>query len=303
MTLDLVINPLQINPSYWAIQIFNGLVLGMIFILISIGLSIIFGMMGVVNFAHGDLLLLGTYVAWTVSDLAGSFLLGLILAPIVVSIVAGAFERYGLRRIYHRSPIIQLLFTFGFAEFLRGGIMLIWGRQGKNFPIPNWAGGSVDLVIFSYPVYRVFVIVGGALLVIATYLFLTRTEYGLIIRAGTQDREMVDALGIDISWIFLLVFILGSAIVGLGGALIGPIQGARPALGLELLVPAFVVVIIGGMGSFRGSVIAGLLVGIVISVTSITYGAAAEVMIYVIMAIILLLRPRGLFGREGVIET
>lgn len=288
------------SVSYYFTQTFNGLVLGMILVLIALGLSIIFGMMGVINFAHGDLLLIGAYVAWATVGVTGSLLTGLVVAPLVVAALGIAFERLGLRRIYGENVLLQVLLTFGLAEFLRAGVEAVWGPGGKNFAIPAWGSGSVDLILFSYPTYRLFVISLSAVLILGIHLFLTRTDFGLIVRAGTQDRQMVDALGIDISWVFMVVFAIGTALAGVAGALIGPIRGAYPTLGIELLVPAFVVIVIGGIGSFRGTVISGILIGEIIILTGVVYSPAANVIIYVFMAVVLLLKPHGLFGREGV---
>lgn len=290
------------SMNYWLTQTFNGVVLGMIYVLVALGLSIIFGMMGIVNFAHGDFLLVGTYVAWATTTATGNFLFGLITAPLVVVAIGVLFERTALRMIYDRDPVIQLLLTFGLAELLRGSVIHIWGQQGKSFPLPSWGSEQIDLILFNFPSYRLFVIVFSGVLVIATYVFLTRTDYGLIIRAGTMDREMVDMLGINIGNNFTLVFAIGALIAGMAGALIGPIQGASPTLGLAFLLPAFVIVIIGGMGSFKGSIIAGLGLGVIVTLTQISYGAASQVIMFVLMIIVLLVRPRGLFGREGVIE-
>lgn len=292
----------DISPGFWLTQLFNGLMLGMIFVLIATGLTIIFGMMGIINFAHGDLLLVGTYVAWATVGVTDSLVAGIILAPLVVGGVGALIEVFTLRPIYDRDILLQLLITFGIAEFLRGVVMSIWGPRGHSFPIPEWGRITVDLGLFSYPGYRLFVIVLASILLVAVYLLLTRTDIGVIIRAGTMDREMVNALGIDLSKIYLLVFVIGAALAGIAGALIGPIQGATPSLGIELLVPAFVVVVIGGMGSLRGTLVSGILVGEILVIVGVLFPRAAEASIYLAMVAVLLLRPRGLFGREGMLE-
>lgn len=293
--------PLQ--TQYYATQLFNGLMLGMTLVLVSLGLTIIFGLLGVINFAHGDILLVGTYLAWTVQGATGSFALAILAALVGTFVLGIVLERTLLRYTYGKyDALLQLLLTFGIAEFLRGGVMLVWGQSGKNFPNPTWARGAVDLGLFSYPLYRVFVIVAAGVLIVALYLLLNRTDIGLLIRAGTQDREMVDALGIDVSRIYLAVFGIGAALAGTAGALIGPVRAAYPTLGIDLLIPAFVVVVVGGLGSFRGSVIAGILIGELQVMTGMFYSQASEVVVFVFMAIILLVRPRGLFGEEGVIE-
>lgn len=296
---DAMIVPLQA----YAAQLFNGLVQGMILILVSLGLTIIFGLLGVVNFAHGDTLLVGAYIAWTVRTMTGSFLLAILAALLVTFVLGMIIERGLLRFTYGRyDALLQLLLTFGIAEFLRGAVMFIWGKTGKNFPNPAWGEASIDLVLFTYPVYRVFVIFAAAILIIAVYLFLDRTDLGLLIRAGTQDREMVNALGVDVSKLYMVVFGIGAALAGTAGALIGPIRGATPTMGIAILIPAFVVVVVGGLGSFRGTIVAGLLIGELQVMTGVFYSAASQVIIFVFMAIVLLVRPRGLFGEAGVIE-
>lgn len=290
--------PLQGGAGYMMSQVFNGLVLGMIFVLIALGLSIIFGLMGVVNFAHGEFVLVGVYVALTATQVTGTLIGGLIAAPIAVAILGFLIERFTLRPIYDRNPLLQILLTFGLAEIIREGVQIVYGRSGKPFPTPSWGQLSVDLGLFQYPVYRLFVIFAAAAIILGVYVLFTRTDVGLVIRASTQDREMVNALGIDVKRMYIVVFILGSAIAGLAGALIGPVRGARPLLGFELIVPAFVVVVVGGLGSLRGSIIAGLLIGQVVVLTGIFNSSLSNVIIYIFMAAVLLIRPRGLFGRE-----
>lgn len=293
---------LQLNLDFWLTQAFNGLMLGMIYVLIATGLTIIFGMMGIINFAHGDLLLIGTYVAWATWSQTGSIVAGLVLAPLVVGAVGVLIEVLTLRPIYDRDVLLQLLITFGVAEFLRGSVIYVWGPRGHNFPIPEWGQQIIDFGLFSYPSYRLFAISVATLLLLGVYLLLTRTDIGVIIRAGTMDREMVNALGIDLSKIYLIVFVIGAALAGIAGALIGPIQNPTPNLGIELLIPAFVVVVIGGMGSLRGTLVAGILVGELMVMVGVLFPRAAEASIYLAMVAVLLIRPRGLFGREGMLE-
>lgn len=293
---------LMVNYSLILTQLINGAVLGLILVLISLGLSIIFGSLGIINFAHGDLLLVGAYIGWVVTNATGMFLAGVIAAGIIVGVLGAAIERTTLRRIYDYDPLLQLLLTFGLAELLRGAVILIWGRSGKEINTPAWGSGGVDLFFVTYPKYRLIVILLSVLLVISLYLVLNRTDIGLIIRAGTHNRQMVQALGIDITNIFLFVFGLGAAIAGIAGALISPIRGVYPSLGIELLIPSFVVVVVGGVGSFKGSVVGGLLVGMAIVLTGVVYSSASQIIIYILMATILIVRPRGLFGERGVVE-
>lgn len=294
--------PLQGDVGYMLSQSLNGLVLGMIFVLIALGLSIIFGLMGVVNFAHGEFLLVGVYVALTATQATGTLVAGLIAAPIAVAVLGFLVERLTLRPIYDRNVLLQILLTFGLAEIIREAVQIVWGRTGKPFPTPAWGQGSVDLVLFQYPIYRLFVIFAAAVVVAGVYFLFTRTDVGLVIRASTEDREMVNALGIDVQRMYIIVFVLGSAIAGLAGALIGPVRGARPLLGFNLIVPAFVVVVVGGLGSLRGSIIAGLLIGQIVVLTGVFNSSLSSVIIYIFMAAVLLVRPRGLFGREVELE-
>jgi len=288
----------MVSANFLLVQIANGFVLGMILILVAQGLSIIFGMMGVVNFAHGDLLLVGAYVTWAVMGATGSLLAGALLAVLVVAILGVLIEVVLLRRTYDRAPILQLLLTFGIAEILREGVQIVWGRTPQAFPAPAWGSGSIDFGLFAYPRYRVFVIGITGLLILGVYLFLNRTNLGMIIRAGSYNRDLVNLLGIDVSRVYLIVFVFGVALAAIAGALVGPIRGAYPQLGTDLLITAFVVVIVGGVGSFRGTVIAGLLIGQITVLTGLWYSQLSNVVIFVAMAAILLVRPQGLLGTE-----
>jgi branched-subunit amino acid ABC-type transport system permease component len=286
--------------SYWGVQFFNGLVFGMILVLVSIGLSIVFGLMGIVNFAHGELLLLGAYGAWAATQATGNIILGFIGAIGLVMVLSMLIERLLLRSTYDRDPLVQLLLTFGLAEIIRGGVKVIWGGSGKIFEIPAWGLDRVDLLLFEYPAYRLFVVIVSTALVVGVYLFLTRTDYGLLISAGAHDREMLQVMGINEKSIFFIVFVIGGSLAGIAGGLIAPIQAVTPQLGIEFLVPAFVVVVIGGLGSFKGSVVSGIAVGETIVLTGILDSTLSGIIIYILMAITLLIRPKGLFGQQEV---
>jgi len=288
--------------SYVLIQILNGLVLGVVLILIALGLTLIFGLLGVLNFAHGDLVLLGTYSTWAVVGFTESWVLGITVATVVVAGTGVILERFALQPIYDRDPTLQFLMTFGIAEILREGIQIIWGRRPKSFATPEWGQGTVDLLLFSYPMYRLLLIVFTFSLIFLLYFFLERTDLGLVIRAGSQDRSMVDVLGINVTKAYALTFGLGCALAGLAGGMIGPIRGVYPLLGVELLIPSFVVVIIGGLGSFRGTIIGGLIVGQLIVLTGIGFPSMSRVIIFVAMAVVLLVRPRGLLGKQGMFD-
>lgn len=292
--------PLQV--AFYAEQVLNGLALGTILILMSIGLTIVFGLLGIINFAHGEFLLVGMYTAWVVTLESGSYLLGLVAAAIAVAILGLIVERGILRPLYDRDVLLQVLITFGLAELLRGTVMYIWGTAGKTFDVPSWGVGRLDLGLFAYPKFRLALIGIGLTLAILSFLFLHRTNYGLLIRAGTQDRGMTEMLGLNISRIFMIAFVLGSAIAGIAGGLIAPIRGVYPAAGQELLIISFVVVIVGGMGSFVGTAVAGLLIGQLIAWTQTFYPAFSSIVVFVFMVGVIIIRPHGIFGSEGVFE-
>lgn len=277
----------------------DGLVSGTLYVLIAMGLSIIFGMIGLVNFAHGILYALGAYLALTVStgSLGLPFGVTLIVAPILVGLIAMLIERPFLSRFYGLDPVLGLLFTFGLTLVGEEAIRMIWGPTGIPFGIPAFLSGSVDLG-FSYSVYRLF-IVGMTILALAgLWLFLNKTPAGLIIRAGSRDGEMVRFLGINLKPVFTLVFGVGAALAALGGVLSAPLAGVQPAMGTDVLTIAFVVVVIGGLGSFWGPVAAGLLVGVVVTLTSAYTPAFSQASMFALMIAVLLLRPRGLFGQK-----
>lgn len=279
--------------------VLDGLVSGTLYVVIALGLSIIFGMIGIVNFAHGILYALGAYLALTVSGgvLGLPFGLTLIVAPILVGLIAMMLEVPFLRRFYGLDPALGLLFTFGLMLVGEGAIRMIWGPTGIPFGIPDFLSGSVDLG-FQYSIYRLF-IVGVTIAVVAgLWLFFNRTPVGLIIRAGSRDGEMVRLLGISLKPIFTLVFGIGAALAALGGVLAAPLAGVQPAMGTDVLTIAFVVVVIGGLGSFWGPVGAGLLVGVVVTLTAAYAPVFSQASMFVLMIAVLLVRPRGLFGQK-----
>jgi len=279
--------------------VLDGLVSGTLYVVIALGLSIIFGMIGIVNFAHGILYALGAYLALTVSGgvLGLPFGLTLIVAPILVGLIAMMIEVPFLRRFYGLDPALGLLFTFGLTFVGEGAIRMIWGPTGIPFGIPDFLSGSVDLG-FQYSIYRLF-IAGVTISVVAgLWLFFNKTPVGLIIRAGSRDGEMVRLLGISLKPIFTLVFGIGAALAALGGVLAAPLAGVQPAMGTDVVTIAFVVVVIGGLGSFWGPVGAGLLVGVVVTLTAAYAPVFSQASMFVLMIAVLLVRPRGLFGQK-----
>ena len=278
-------------------QILNGLLVGSYYIVLSLGLSLIFSLGGVVNLAHGAFYALGAYFAYEVQRRLG-FGGAVVLAPVGVALVGMAIERLFLRRLYREDPMLGLLFTFGLAMTAEQSLRLIWGTTGLNFSIPDALRGQLLLGDFIYSYYRLTVLAVTMLAVTGCWLLLNKTPFGMIVRAGTRDPEMVRALGISLKPAQTAVFALGVALAGLAGVLSAPLAGVQPAMGTEILTAAFVVVVIGGLGSFWGVVFAGLLVGVVRGITVVFYPPAAEASMFVLMALILLFRPRGLMGEK-----
>ena len=284
------------NATTLIMMLFNGLVLGSYLVLLSLGLSIIFGMLGVVNFAQGALYMLGAYAGYTCLTFGLNFWVALLVAPLAVAFIAMLAERFLIRFLYKEADIYLVLLTFGLMLVFEEVIRLIFGDLGRPIRIPEMLSGAVNLGFMYYPKYRLFIIGVTAVCALGTWLILIRTKLGSVIRAGTDDSEMVDALGIHISKIYTGVFAFGA---GLAGILAGPLQEVTPLMGNEILIQIFVVVVIGGLGSIAGSIVAGLLVGEIITLGVLFWPPAAMTSIYVFMAIILLVRPRGFFGRAG----
>jgi branched-chain amino acid transport system permease protein len=293
---------IDISLSALAAQVFTGLVLGMFFVLLAIGLSLIFGLMTVVNFAHGSLYMLGAYFGFFMLGYTKSFWVSLVVAPLMVGTVGLLIERFLIRRLYGRSPDDPLLLTFGLSLIIVEAVRIIWGKIGLTFDPPRVLGGAVNLGFMNFPAYRLFVIAVTIAVLIALWLFLERTDVGLVIRAGSRDPLMVRALGIDLSRIWLLVFGIGTALAGLAGVLAGPMRGVYAEMGVTMVIESFVVVVVGGMGSLVGAVVAGVLMGQVVGLTTFFAPKAAEIMVFVVMAVVLLVRPSGLFGEEGLAE-
>jgi len=264
---------IDITASALVAQVFTGLVLGMIFVLLAIGLSLIFGLLTVVNFAHGSLYMLGAYFGVFVYGVTRNFWLSLIVAPLMVGTVGLLIERFLIRRLYGRSPDDPLLLTFGLSLIIVEAVRIIWGKIGLTIDPPRALGAAVNLGFMNFPAYRLFVIAVTVAVLVAIWLFLERTNVGLIIRAGSRDPLMVRALGIDLSRIWLLVFGIGTGLAGLAGILAGPMRGVYAEMGVTMVIESFVVIVVGGRGSVVGAVVAGLLMGQVVGLT--TYFAPA----------------------------
>lgn len=277
-------------------QVVNGLVLGFLYVLIAIGMSIIFGMLGIVNFAHGVFFALGAYFALSlVHTLPGPVV---VLAPLLVGVLGCVIEATLLRPLYGKEPLLGLFMTFALALFIEELIRTIWGAAGHPANSPQFLDGFVVWGPVLVTKYRLFVLGVTVALLFGIWLLLEKTPYGRIIRAGSRDPMMVSMLGINLPRVFTLVFGFGTCIAGIAGLLAAPLWSVVPSMSESAIMPAFVVVTIGGLGSFRGAVVAGLLVGVSVSLTIQFWPAASSAVMYVLMALILLVRPRGLFGEE-----
>jgi branched-chain amino acid transport system permease protein len=285
------------TPAVLAEFLLNGLVLGALYVLMALGLSIIFGMVGVINFAHGALFTLGAYAAYQLQGALG-FSGALVAAPVAVGLLGMLIEATLLRRLYLQDPLQGLLLTFGLAMVLEQGIRLVWGLSPKQFDVPAGFAGVVQLGALTYSKYRSFILLSVVLLIVGLALFLQKTPVGMIVRAGSRDPMMVRLLGISLTPVLTLVFGLGTAFAALAGVLSAPLAGVQPAMGVNVGTAAFVVVTIGGLGSLPGAIISGLLVGQVVSLSIYFQPRVAEASMYVLMAVILLLRPRGLMGER-----
>jgi branched-chain amino acid transport system permease protein len=277
-------------------QILNGIATGMLYALMGLGLSLITGILNIPNFAHGALFAIGAYLLVSTVGLIGNFWVALLVAPLGVALLGLLIEYAGIRRLYAAGHDYQLLFTFGLALILSEGIIIVWGPVGFSHLPPPILRGGVDLGFTFYPKYRLFVMVAAGLLVLATWLFLEKTRYGAIMRAGIENKEMVSLLGIDIHRLFTVAFALGAYLAGIAGALTAPIRGINPNMGVDMLGIAFVVVALGGLGNLLGAIAAGLLIGIAQAVVAAYWTEASTAVIFAVMAAVLLVRPQGLFG-------
>ena len=283
-----------------ATHLLNGVVLGLLYAVIALGFMLILGTMEIINFSHGVLFALGGYFALTLSPWVG-WLGALVLAPLLVGLVGLVLE-LGVRRTYGRDPLFGLLFTFGAALALEEVIRIVWGPRGYTVSAPAFAAGPFHLGFLYYSKYRVLVAVVAVALLALVWWFIEKTPYGAIIKAGAHDGEMVRALGIDLTRMRNLVFGLGTALAGVAGVIAAPMWSLKPTIGAEAVMPAFIVVVIGGIGSFWGAVVGGLLVGLVSGLSNFVIPRGSIMVMYLLMTAILLLRPRGLAGQKSMLE-
>ena len=290
---------LDITPQLLALQLMTGIALGAVYALLAVGLSLIFGMLNVVNFAHGAFFMLGAFLGVYSLGLTGSFWYSLLLVPLATGAIGLLCERFLVRPLYGRGIDYPLLLTFGLSYVLIDLMRFTFGIEGLPTSTPVEFKGSVFLGFGYFPLYRLFLIGATAVIVFGLWLFIEKTRFGLIIRAGSRDADIVRVLGIDISKVWLLVFGIGTAIAGLSGLLAAPTRAVNPEMGIPILAESFVVTVVGGMGSLPGAVVAGLLVGVVFAMTALFAPEYAELSIFVLMAVVLLIRPQGFFGKAG----
>jgi branched-chain amino acid transport system permease protein len=282
-------------------QLLHGLVFGAALGLLALGLTVIFGLLGVMNFAHGELYMLGAYAGIAVIAVTHSFWVALVVAPLLVGLVGGITEVTMLRRVYDREPLYGLILTFGLALVFREGARQIWGGDMRRILPP--VTGSTPLLGMTYPNYRLFLLAISSVLLLALWLFFTRTRAGIVVRAAVQDAEMLDGLGVNVKRVFTLTFAASGALAALAGLLLAPVFTVYPQMGVEMILLAFIVVILGGMGSMGGSVVAAFVIGIAQSLFSLWMNPQrVAIAIFGIMIVVLIVRPRGFFGREGVLE-
>jgi branched-chain amino acid transport system permease protein len=305
------------DPLLLLVQGLNGLQLGVMLFLMAAGLTLIFGIMNIVNLAHGSLYMLGAYFAAALLERTGSFVLAVLLALPAAALVGIVVEVVAIRTLYHRDHLDQVLATFGLILFFNELVAIAWGKAARYMPLPAGLNGQVELLGRPYPVYRLAIIAVGLLVAGFLYVLIAHTRTGMLIRAGASNRTMVAALGVDIRRLFTLVFGLGAALAGLAGMMAGPILSIEPGMGEPILILTFVVIVIGGIGSIRGALVAAVLVGLVdtigraflppllatavpLTVANAAGPALASMLIYILMAAVLALRPQGLFpARTG----
>lgn len=278
-------------------QVLNGLLVGAYYLLLALGLSLIFSLGGIVNLAHGGFYAIGAYLAVVLSERVG-WLPAFVISPVLVAFIGIAVERIFFQHFYRRDPTLSILLTFGLAMIIEQSLRMIFGAAPIPFSIPQPLGGVVTAGDFLYSRYRLIILAVAIAAVTATWFVVYRTSFGRVVRAGVQNPDMVGALGISLRRYMTIIAALAIGLAGLAGVLLAPISGVHPAMGAEILVAAFVVVVIGGLGSFWGVIVAAVLVGVVRGVTIYFYPAAGGASIYLLMALVLLVRPRGLFGER-----
>jgi branched-chain amino acid transport system permease protein len=290
--------------SVWQVIIFNvtnGLIIGAFYVLMALGLSLILNLSNVINFAHGNFLALGGYLAYSLTPTLG-YWGALLVSPLLTALIGVLIERLMIRRIYNRDPVYSLLFTFGLAFVMQDTARYIWGPNGLPMGLPSALSEPITPTLFFITWYRVFMVSVVIVTVIGLFTFLRRSRIGLRIRAGTLDLETVATLGVNVRNLRSFNFALGCLLAGLSGVLAAGQIGLNPNMGDDLLLPSFIAIIVGGVGSLIGTLLGGLLIGLAAALTTVFYPSASEAVIYGIMMAVLLIRPRGIMGEEGMLS-
>ena len=283
--------------EYIAVQLFNGLVNGSFYALLSLGLAVIFGMMRIVNFAHGAFYMLGAFIAYVLLQQAGvGFWPSIVIAPLAVALAGMVLERLVLRRLAGLDPLYGFLFTFGLTLVIQDTMRLRFGLQGQPYPSPPELAGSVALGPVTYPAYRLFVIAFCLVASVGVWYLIERTRLGMVVRAATERADLTRALGVNVDRWITPMFGFGLGLAALAGVLAAPMRNVSPLMGSELIILTFAVVVIGGMGSIAGAIVAGFLVGLLSSIGAIFDPAIEGIVAFAVMAVVLLVRPSGLFG-------
>jgi branched-chain amino acid transport system permease protein len=281
-------------------QLMLGLVNGAFYAMLSLGLAVIFGLLDIVNFAHGALYMLGALGAWLMLDNFGiNFWFALILAPLLVGALGVVIERTFLKRLYGLDPLYGLLLTFGLSLIIEGVLREQFGSSGQSYPVPELLSGATNLGFMILPNYRAFVVVASLVVCLGTWFLIERTRLGAYLRAGTENAKLVQAFGVNVPMMVMLTYGAGAALAALAGVLAAPVIQVNPLMGSNLIIVVFAVVVIGGMGSIMGSIVTGLGLGVIEGMTRVFYAEASSVVVFVVMVIVLILRPAGLFGKEA----
>ena len=281
-------------------QLLLGLVNGAFYAMLSLGLAVIFGLLGIVNFAHGALYMLGAFAAWILLDQFGlNYWYALVLAPLIVGAIGMVIERLFLKHLYTLDPLYGLLLTFGLALILEGVFRELYGVSGQNYNVPEQLSGATDLGFMMLPNYRAWVVLVSLVVCLGTWFLIEKTRLGAYLRAGTENAPLVQAFGVNVPLMVMLTYGAGAALAGLAGVLAAPIIQVSPLMGSNLIIVVFAVVVIGGMGSILGSVVTGLGLGLIEGMTRVFYPEASSIVVFVIMVLVLMVRPSGLFGKEN----
>lgn len=289
---------MDFSIDIYLMQVMHGLVYGMLLFLVASGLTLVFGMMGVLNLAHASFYMLGAYFAYSVTILLNNFWLSLLISPIAVGVLGIVAERFLLRKVYKRGHIAELLLTFGLFFILGELVRIVWGTNPLRVPVPNLLAGGISLMGMTYPGYRLFILGFSFLILIGMILLLKRTRIGIIIRASVSDASMVEALGTDVPIVFMGIFGGGAALAALSGVISAPFLSTYPGMGAEVLMDCFVVIVVGGFGSLYGAFIASLIIGELQSFGVLLIPRLAIVLQFLLMVVVLIIRPTGLFGEK-----